>query len=329
MRQHTEQLEAINLSAYAQLSASSLGRDYPVEQCPMRTEFQRDRDRILHCKSFRRLKHKTQVFLSPEGDHYRTRLTHTLEVAQIARTISRCLRLNEDLTEAIALGHDIGHTPFGHAGERTLERMSHIGFTHYKQSLRVVEVLEENKGLNLTKEVRDGIYNHTKEGKPSTLEGWVVNISDRIAYINHDIDDAERAGIIKFSDIPKRSRDLLGDTSGRRINAMVWDVVQNSMDKARVSMSLAMDVVADELRDFLFQTVYVGSPAKVEEAKAEHVIEQLYLYFIKNIDLLPEEFKANIVNYGHKQVVCDYIAGMTDRYALEKYQSLFIPMPWR
>ncbi len=328
IRERLEKSEYNYLSEHAQLSILSKGRQRQEEKCSVRTEFQRDRDRILHCKSFRRLKHKTQVFISPEGDHYRTRLTHTLEVSQIARTISRALGLNEDLTEAISLGHDLGHTPFGHTGERILNDLSKSGFKHNIHSLRVVDVLENGCGLNLTFEVRDGIVNHTSSGLPATLEGQVVSISDRIAYINHDIDDAIRAKILSLEDLPKDCVSLLGDNHNKRINTMVVDVIKNSMDKSIITMSEEIGEVSRKLRDFMFERVYIDSIAKSDDSKAANIIEALYRYFLKHLDELPLEYCNNISVYGEDQCVCDYIAGMTDRYAINKFQELFIPSSW-
>ena len=276
IREQIEEIEKKSLSSFACLSSQTQGRQPPQEKCRLRTEFQRDRDRILHCKSFRRLKHKTQVFIAPEGDHYRTRLTHTLEVAQIARTISRSLRLNEDLTEAIALGHDLGHTPFGHIGERLLDSITSCGFKHSIHSLRVVDVLEGKNGLNLTWEVRDGIANHTMSGTPATLEGQVVNISDRIAYINHDIDDALRARLISEEDLPRECNEILGNTHSQRINRMIMDVIENSMDRPRIEMSPEVSRVTDKLRNFMFERVYMHDAAKKEEKKAGFVLKRLF-----------------------------------------------------
>lgn len=328
IREYLEQLEEKLLSPYASLSKKTKGRKYPQAKCDIRTEFQRDRDRIIHCKAFRRLKHKTQVFIAPEGDHYRTRLTHTLEVAQIARTIARALKLNEDLTEAIALGHDLGHTPFGHTGEYQLNKITTGGFKHNVHSLRVVDVLEGENGLNLTWEVRDGILNHTG-GKPATLEGQVVSISDRIAYINHDIDDAIRANIISPDDLPKECIEVLGDSHSKRINTMIVDVIENSYDKPFVRMSDEVGKSTEKLRNFMFEKVYIDSSAKKEEEKAQYVINELFRYFIKYPEKLPAEYRCHIENYGVEQVVCDYIAGMTDRYALRIFHELFIPKGWR
>jgi dGTPase len=328
IRQEVEEREAAYLSRYATLSARSKGRLYPEELCEIRTEFQRDRDRIIHSKAFRRLKHKTQVFIAPEGDHYRTRLTHTLEVAQIARTIARALRLNEDLTEAIALGHDLGHTPFGHAGEEALNEVYPPGFRHNEQSLRVVEKLEGKKGLNLTWEVRDGILHHTGPGRPATLEGQVVRIADRIAYINHDIDDAIRAGIIKEEDLPKESIEVLGNHHSARINTMVVDLVENSWDQPEIKMSPQVREAMDELREFLFKNVYIGSLAKKEESKARRIIKILYQHYVENPCLLPDYMQEAIDREGVERCAVDYVAGMTDRFAIRMFENYFLPFPW-
>lgn len=329
IREDIERLEAENLSPNAALSSKSKGRLQAKEPCSIRTEFQRDRDKIIHCKSFRRLKHKTQVFISPEGDHYRDRLTHTLEVSQIARTISRALRLNEDLTEAIALGHDLGHTPFGHTGERLLNSISSKGFKHNIQSLRVVDLLEDGKGLNLTWEVRDGIKNHNSTGKPGTLEGQVVLISDRIAYINHDIDDALRAKIITMDDLPRDCIELLGHSHKMRINTMVNDVISNSMGKSSIKMSTQIREATELLRSFMFERVYLDSKAKSEDEKAMHLLETLFKYYLNRLDKMPKEYLKNIDEHGSEQVVCDFIAGMTDRYAIRTFSDLFIPSAWK
>lgn len=296
--------------------------------CPVRTAFVRDRDRIIHCKSFRRLKHKTQVFLSPVGDHYRTRLTHTLEVAQIARTIARGLLLNEDLTEAIAMGHDLGHTPFGHSGESVLNRIVPGGFEHNKQSLRIVEKLENGKGLNLTFEVRDGILNHKKSGHPSTLEGVVVSLADRIAYVNHDIDDAVRAGLLSNDILPKSCIEAIGATHGERINTLVLDILQTSSGKNHVEMSGEISSEFEKLRQFLFDNLYHDSAAKAEEGKAEGVIERLYYHYLKHVSELPPEFTKYIDEDGPDRIAADYIACMTDRYAVRDYTRLFVPADW-
>lgn len=324
-REETEKREYDTLSEFAAKAAGSKGRELPLKHCPLRTVFQRDRDRIIHCKSFRRLKHKTQVFLSPEGDHYRTRLTHTLEVSQIARTISRCLKLNEDLTEAISLGHDLGHTPFGHSGERVLAELAGR-FEHNEQSLRVVDKLEGAEGLNLSFEVRDGILNHKKSLVPKTLEGMVVNYSDRIAYINHDIDDAMRAGII--SSIPEGCANTLGSTHSSRINTMIRDIVETSYDKPYIRMSEAIEQSTESLRQFMFEKVYLGSEAKREEAKAENMIRMLFEYFTENPAEMGRDAERSTGLYGIKQAVTDYIAGMTDIYAVNTFKNIFIPKGW-
>lgn len=327
-RRIIEERERQTLSPYAALSAETRGREHPIDPCPVRTAFVRDRDRIIHCKSFRRLKHKTQVFLSPVGDHYRTRLTHTLEVAQIARTIARGLLLNEDLTEAIAMGHDLGHTPFGHSGESVLNRIVPGGFEHNKQSLRIVEKLENGKGLNLTFEVRDGILNHKKSGHPSTLEGVVVSLADRIAYVNHDIDDAVRAGLLSNDILPKSCIEAIGATHGERINTLVLDILQTSSGKNHVEMSGEISSEFEKLRQFLFDNLYYDSAAKAEEGKAEGVIERLYYHYLKHVSELPPEFTKYIDEDGPDRIAADYIACMTDRYAVRDYTRLFVPADW-
>ena len=297
------------------------------EKCVVRTDFQRDRDRILHSKAFRRLMH-TQVFISPEGDHYRTRLTHTLEVSQIARTIARGLRLNEDLTEAIALGHDLGHTPFGHTGEDVLNDLMEAGFRHEEQSLRVVDILEQAKGLNLTWEVRDGILNHTSTGMPGTLEGKVVQISDRVAYINHDIDDALRSGILHLEDLPREPLDILGQKHSERIDTMIKDIISESFEAPEVKMSLLTREATRELRCFLFDKVYVGSCAKTEEAKVQEMLKLLFDFYITHSETMPREFIDRTDGDGIKKIVCDYIAGMTDGFAIARFQEHFMPSSW-
>lgn len=332
IRERQELTEHEILSPYASFSDQSRGRDVKEEPCEIRTIYQRDRDRIIHCKAFRRLKHKTQVFLAPEGDHYRTRLTHTLEVAQIARTIARALRLNEDLTEAIALGHDLGHTPFGHAGERVLNSICPLGFAHYRQSVRIVEFLEKDgRGLNLTWEVRDGILNHRTAGNPSTLEGKVVRLSDKIAYINHDIDDGIRAGIISEEDIPREYTDLLGNSTKERLNTLINDIVINSNNKNDICMSDRIGGAMKELREHMFNNLYLNPAAKSEEEKADKLITELYRYYIANIDKLPDNYKMFITEYNQakEQVVCDYIAGMSDQYSIMKFQEIFVPKAWK
>ncbi len=326
----TQERERSTLSPYAFLSENTKGRLHKIEPCPYRTDFQRDRDRITHCKSFRRLMYKTQVFLLPAEDHYRTRLMHTLEVTQIARTIARALRLNEDLSEAIALGHDLGHTPFGHAGERALQKCYDPSFTHYKQSLRVVDKLERNgKGLNLTYEVRDGILNHSGANEASTLEGQLVKYADRIAYINHDIDDALRAGILKEEDIPRDIRDVIGNSYSDRINTMVSALVEGCYGKDKLSMLPEVKQAMDALRDFLFHTVYVSPVAKGEESKAEALLVSLFEYYCAHPDKLPDEYRYEMEEEGIPRSVCDYISGMTDRYAIAKYKNLFLPEVWK
>ncbi|MBQ6816374.1 MAG: deoxyguanosinetriphosphate triphosphohydrolase [Clostridia bacterium] len=326
-REQYENTEKLILSEKAVLSVNTKGRKLPENKCEIRTEFQRDRDRILHSKSFRRLKHKTQVFLAPESDHYRTRLTHTLEVAQIARTIARALRLNEDLTEAIALGHDLGHTPFGHAGERALAELGEKNFTHYLQSVRVCEFIEKGgKGLNLTYEVLDGIRCHTKGQQAETLEGRIVRYADRIAYINHDIDDAIRAGIITKNDLPKSANEFFGNTKSSRINAMVSSIINNSKN----------DIIMDEetfyyyemLHTFLFEKVYRNPVAKHEENKVYGIIKGLFEYFCSNPQLLKGEYAEILRREGVVRAVTDYIAGMTDHYAVLKYNEIFVPKSW-
>lgn len=334
IRERYEQFEVDYLSEYAAKSKFSKGREVSEEKCDIRTEYQRDRDRIIHSKAFRRLKHKTQVFLSPEGDHYRTRLTHTLEVSQISRTIARSLNLNEDLTEAIALGHDLGHTPFGHTGEKILNDICETGFKHNEQSLRVVDFLElrnGNRGLNLTFEVRDGILNHPLNYNPATLEGQIVSFSDRIAYINHDIDDALRANIIKPGQMPEVFLKKLGYTHGQRINTMITDVIKNSMDKNQISMSEEIDHYTTKLRDFLFENVYYNKTAKSEEDKTNFIVEKIFEYYTKNFEALPDFYLQiyNETNLNKNEIIKDYIAGMTDRYAMKVFEDLYIPKPWR
>lgn len=332
-RIQVEEWEKNILSPYATLSKESKGRTLYEEKCSIRTDFQRDRDRIIHSKSFRRLKHKTQVFIAPEGDHYRTRLTHTLEVAQISRTLARSLKLNEDLVEAIALAHDLGHTPFGHTGEKVLNKLNPKGFRHNEQSIKVVEYLEHSEkrnGLNLTYEVKDGILNHTGKDMPKTLEGHVVRIADRIAYINHDIDDAIRGNIIKNSDIPRDCINVLGETHGERINTMILDVINNSLEKEKISMSEEIKYYTKKLRDFMFERVYLNSVAKKEEDKAIYIIEQVYNYYFNNFNQLPKEHRElyDGKNFSKEDIISDYIAGMTDRFVVNLFKELFIPKAW-
>ena len=309
-----------NLSPYALKSYDTKGRENFEEECDFRTPFMRDRDRILHSKAFRRLMHKTQVFLFPVDEHYRTRMTHTLEVTQIARIIARALRLNEDLTEAIAMGHDLGHTPFGHSGERALDEICPHGFKHNEQSLRVADKLEN---LNLTMEVRDAIVNHTGKLKAQTLEGQIIKYADRIAYINHDIDDAIRAGILKESDLPKDITDILGHSKTERITTLVSSIVSNGVKK--IGPSEEISKAHDDLHSFMFERVYRNPVAKKEEEKAKLLIEKLYIYFYNNPDKLPPQFIKIMERFDIHRAVCDYIAGMTDGYAIALYEELFIP----
>ena len=329
IREITEQQERERLSPRACRAEQSKGRQTEIEPCPMRTCFQRDIDRIVHCKSFRRLKHKTQVFLQPEGDHYRTRMTHTLEVSRIARTMARGLRLNEDLTEAAALGHDLGHTPFGHAGERALGRVAEGGFRHYEQSLRVVDRLEnDGAGLNLCYEVRRGILCHTTGEKAETLEGQLVRFADKIAYINHDIDDAMRGGIIYPTDIPVHLSETLGFTHGERIDTLTMDIIENSQEGDEIRQSEPIAKAMAELKEFMFRSVYFNPLAKGEEGKAEDMICLLFDYYIRHTDELPPEYQDILVREGEERAVVDYVAGMTDTYAVEQFSNLFIPKGW-
>ena len=331
IREQMEQRELEYLSPYATKARESKGRIVQEDQCDIRPVFQRDRDRILHCKAFRRLKQKTQVFLLPKGDHYRTRLTHTLEVSQNARTIAKALRLNEDLVEAISLGHDLGHTPFGHAGEKVLNEVSAHGFSHNEQSLRVVECLEkQGRGLNLTAEVRDGILNHKTSGRPSTLEGQIVRLSDKIAYINHDIDDAIRGNILDEKDIPLNYRQVLGGSTKERLNTMIHNVIINSMDQPAIAMSKEVEEATAGLRNFMFENVYMNPAAKREEEKAMNLIRNLYEYYIGHFDKLPLQYIKMMDTRGDTKdrIVCDYIAGMTDTYAVKKFEEYFVPQSW-
>ncbi len=334
LREALEKREYEILSPFAAKVAETKGRQYEEEKCEVRTDYQRDRDRIVHSKSFRRLMHKTQVFLAPEGDHFRTRLTHTIEVSQIARTIARALALNEDLVEAIAMGHDLGHTPFGHNGESFLSERHPGGFQHNVQSLRVVDVLESSsrgRGMNLTYEVRDGILNHTGEAVPSTMEGRIVKFSDRIAYINHDIDDALRSGVIKETDLPKDCIDTLGANHRMRINTLVTDLIQNSDGRDQIVMSEECRFYMDKLRAFMFENVYHSKIVKRDEEldKVRNMLFSLYDYYEKNPDDLPEETRGMIEDFGISEVVKDHIAGMTDRYALSVFSELFVPKGWK
>ncbi|MCI9405904.1 MAG: deoxyguanosinetriphosphate triphosphohydrolase [Oscillospiraceae bacterium] len=328
IREQIQQQEKESLSPQAVYSQSTRGREKPEEEDLIRTPFQRDRDRIIHCGSFRRLMHKTQVFFSPQDDHCRTRLTHTLEVAQIARTIARALRLNEDLTEAIALGHDLGHTPFGHAGERALNEVCPQGYRHYQQSVRVVETLEKGgQGLNLCWEVRDGIRCHTAGPEAATLEGRLVRFSDKIAYMNHDVDDAVRSGVMTEEDLPWEVKWLLGRKKSQRITALVGSVIENS--KETIAMDPEIHRVFLPLQQFLFETVYTHPLVKNEEEKAQKVIKSLYEYFIGHGDKLPSEYRAIREREGIHTAVCDYISGMSDRFAVGLYTELFIPKGWQ
>lgn len=327
-----EAMEHQILSPYAKKSNESKGRRISESPCPIRTEFQRDRDRILHSKSFRRLKHKTQVFLSPEGDHYRTRLTHTLEVSQIARTISRALRLNEDLAEAIAMGHDLGHTPFGHCGEEALNAVHPSGFDHNAQSLRVVDFIERKNnslfGLNLTEEVREGILHHSGAGVPSTLEGQVVKFCDRIAYLNHDIDDAIRAHVLSMDQLPKSILKTLGKTHSERINTLILDIIHESANQPKITMSSERQNAFLELRAFMFENVYYNIQAKSEEIRAAHIVKALYAYFLEHPDEMPDDRQRDYHQGEGAEAVKDYVASMSDRYAVNLYKDLFIPQFW-
>ena len=326
MKERILQKEEAFLSPYAQRSRFSRGRQKQEQPCPMRTDYQRDRDRIIHSKAFRRLKNKTQVFFSPEGDHYRTRLTHTLDVSQVARSICRNLDLNEDLAEAIALGHDLGHTPFGHVGERCLNQLCPHGFVHNEQSLRVVDVLEKDgKGLNLTFEVRDGILNHKRSGKPATLEGKAVSLADRIAYLNHDIDDAVRAGLLTESRLPKDLIKLLGKTPSKRINRMITSIYTCSVGKNCVEMEEEIYSAMDKLRTFMFENVYITENTKGEEERAMNMLSTLYAYFKSNPKKMPDFYYGLLKEYDIDRVVCDYISSMSDRYAVYVFQEIFVP----
>ncbi len=332
LREELEKQEYVHLSPKAAFADRSRGRNIAEEPSneDVRTAYQRDTDRIVHCKSFRRLMHKTQVFLRPEGDHYRTRMTHTLEVARIARTVARALNLNEDLTEAIAMGHDLGHTPFGHAGEAALSQCLGSNFSHNEQSLRVVDILENNgAGLNLTYEVRMGILGHTGPHIPETLEGQIVRLSDRIAYVNHDIDDAARAGILEAAQIPASISAVLGDNHRQRINTLVCDMIVSSKDAPNILLSEPVDKALLQLREFLFERVYRNPVAKGEESKAKDMLRRLFDYYYNHPEALPEDFQPQLSFEGMERTVCDYIAGMTDNYAVDKFHQLFTPMGWQ
>lgn len=330
IREIIEQNERSYLSPFASCSADTAGRDRPVTQDDVRTEYMRDRDRILHSKAFRRLKDKTQVFLSPQGDHYRTRLMHTLEVSQIARTCAKALRLNEDLVEAVALGHDLGHTPFGHAGERALNKLCPSGFRHFEQSLRVVEILEnDGRGLNLTREVRDGIRNHQMSTIPGTLEGRVVRLCDKIAYIHHDMDDAQRAGIISESGIPPAVRAVLGETNKEILNTLIMDLISSSRDRNDICQSESVRDAMMALRRHMFAHVYTNPVAKHEEIKVDRIISSLYRYLEEHPDELSAEFRRMLEAGEQKErVVCDYISGMTDQYCIHRFQEIYVPKSW-
>ena len=323
IRERTQSFEELTLCPQATFSKNCTGRAKEEPPCPLRTEFQRDRDRIIHSKAFRRLKHKTQVFLIPEGDHYRTRLTHTLEVSQIARSLARILRLNDDLVEAIALGHDLGHTPFGHAGERTLNYVFG-NFNHTEHALRVAD----NEGLNLTYEVKDGILNHRTSSRPSSLEGRLVQLSDKFAYVNHDLEDALRGGIITFDDIPKECIEVLGDSHSARINTLISDIAKGGIFGGKITLSPKIQDSFDCLRDFLFKRVYADNIAKDEEIKANKIISTLYFHFVAHPEDLPDDEKKKLDSEAVDRIVCDYIAGMSDSYAINEFSRLFIPKAW-
>ncbi|WP_408071782.1 deoxyguanosinetriphosphate triphosphohydrolase [Butyrivibrio sp. JL13D10] len=329
IRESLENRERLNLSPYATLSMNSRGRENDEEPCDIRPCFQRDRDRILYSKSFRRLKDKTQVFLTPDGDHYRTRMTHTLEVAQNARTIARALKLNEDLAEAIAFGHDLGHTPFGHAGERALNEVCPYGFRHNEQSLRTVEILEKDgQGLNLTFEVKDGIINHEMDLTPMTLEGRVVRLSDKIAYIHHDMDDAIRGGILKESDVPESIRKVIGQSNGKWLDTFIHDIVETSSGRNDIVMSEEVWDALMALRNFMFESVYTNPVAKGQEGKAENLIKILYQYYMDHEELLPEYLKRMRDSQPKEKLVCDFISSMTDRFAIARFHEYFVPKSW-
>lgn len=330
IREELQREEYARLAPWAAKAEETKGRLRPEEENAVRTCYQRDVDRIVYSKSFRRLKHKTQVFLQPEGDHYRTRLTHTLEVMRISRTIARALKLNEDLTEAMAFGHDLGHTPFGHAGEKALTDITGKPFNHNEQSLRVVDVLEKDgEGLNLCYETRMGILGHTGDYIPETLEGQIIRLADRIAYINHDIDDARRAGILENKDIPKDISDILGQTNSRRIDTLVQDIIEHSRGKDHIERDPVVADAMERLRDFMFERVYRNPVAKGEEAKARDIIGMLYDYYMKHPGDIPADFQPQLDFEGIERTVCDYIAGMTDKYAVYKFSEIFVPTAWQ
>ena len=331
VKERTYEIESRFLSPYAQKSAETKGRARTEAPCEFRTDFQRDRDRVIYSNSFKRLKNKTQVFFAPEGDHYITRLTHTLDVAQISRSIARALSLNEDLAEAIALGHDLGHTPFGHVGERVLDKLCPFGFEHNVQSLRVVDYIEKDgRGLNLTQEVRDGILQHKSTGHPATLEGVAVSLADRIAYINHDIDDAIRAQILTEENIPLELRKTLGFSTRQRLNTLIHNIISNSVGKDDIIMSEEVEQAMIELRKFMFDHVYKNPVAKGEETKAKAMIEQLFFYYMEHIELLPEKYlRMRDAGETDQRIICDYISGMTDQYAITKFSEYFMPQAWQ
>lgn len=332
IREQLEEREQEILAPWAAHSAASRGRRREEPQDDLRPVYQRDRDRILHSKSFRRLKDKTQVFITPDGDHYRTRMTHTLEVSQNARTIAKALRLNEDLTEAIALGHDLGHTPFGHAGERVLNRLCPDGFDHAVQSVRLAESLEKDgQGLNLTEEVLDGFANHQTAGRPATLEGRIVRYSDKIAYFHHDMDDAIRGGILTDGDVPEEIASVLGHTMEERLDTYVHDIISHSMGRPVVEMSAPVEKAFGQFRSFLFERVYTNPKAKGEESKAMGIVEQLYAYYYRHLELLPVSLQRRMEEFGdtRERVVCDYISSMTDRFAIARYEDIYVPKCWQ
>ncbi len=330
IREELEKLERESLSPYATLSENSRGREREEEQCDIRPVFSRDRDRIVHSKAFRRLKDKTQVFLNPEGDHYRTRLTHTLEVAQIARTIARALKMNVELAEAIALGHDLGHTPFGHAGERALNEVCPLGFRHNEQSVRVVDVLErDGEGLNLTLEVKDGMLNHQMRSRPFTPEGRIVRLSDKLAYIHHDMDDAIRAGVLTDKDVPARIGEVLGYTTKERLDHLIHNIIMTSLGREEIGMEAEFEEAMIDMRSFMFERVYQNPIVKAEESKAESLVRTLYVYYVEHRDELPAEYR-HLMEQGAsvERVSCDYIASMTDHFAIAAYEELYIPKSW-
>ena len=331
IREEIEQREKRTLAPYASCAVDSRGREVCEEPCDIRTDYQRDRDRIVHCKSFRRLKDKTQVFLSPQGDHYRTRLMHTLEVSQTSRTVAKALMLNEDLVEAIALGHDLGHTPFGHAGERALDAVSPFGFRHNEQSLRVVDRLEKGgEGLNLTWEVRDGILNHQTRSMPATPEGQVVRLCDKISYIHHDMDDGERAGLIFEEDIPQELRRVLGFSTKERLNTLIHDIISASRGTGEIRMSAEKEEAMAAIRLFMFENLYTNPVAKNEEGKAQEMLYRLYEYYTEHPEKLGKEYYAMVTQDGEPlaRIVCDYISGMTDQYSIATFTNLFVPRSW-